>query len=108
MEARRPRSGSSRATIAYFQIDIAEVRTELACAQNDIDHRLTKALPSEVGEVKHPCTNGQVDRMNRTIKDATVKRYRCGSHDQLRQHLGDLVDAYDFARRLKTLRGLTP
>ena len=40
---------------------------EYACAQNDIDHRLTKP--------KHPWTNGQVERMNRTIKDATVKRY---------------------------------
>jgi transposase InsO family protein len=35
---------------------------ELACAQNDVDHRLTKP--------RHPWTNGQVERMNRTIKDA--------------------------------------
>jgi hypothetical protein len=27
--------------------------------------------------------------MNRTIKDATVKRYHYDSHDQLRQHLGN-------------------
>jgi transposase InsO family protein len=73
---------------------------ELACAQNDIDHRLTKP--------KHPWTNGQVERMNRTIKEATVKRYHYDSHDQLRQHLGDFVAAYNFGRRLKTLRGLTP
>ena len=43
--------------------------------------------------------------MNRTIKDATVKRYHYDSHDQLRQHLADFVDAYNFARRLKTLQG---
>ena len=73
---------------------------EYACAQNDIDHRLTKP--------KHPWTNGQVERMNRTIKDATVKRYFYQTHDQLRTHLRDFVDAYNFARRLKTLRGLTP
>ncbi|WP_292695389.1 IS3 family transposase, partial [Nitrobacter sp.] len=30
------------------------------------------------------------------------------SHDQLRQHLADFVAAYNFARRLKTLKGLTP
>jgi hypothetical protein len=47
--------------------------------------------------------NGQVERMNRTIMEATVRRYY-ESHDQLRQHLAD----YNFARRLKTLRGLTP
>ena len=46
--------------------------------------------------------------MNRTIKDATVKRYFYETHDQLRAHLRDFVDAYNFARRLKTLRGLTP
>ena len=73
---------------------------ELACAQNDIDHRLTKP--------KHPWTNGQVERMNRTLKEATVKRYYYETHDQLRSHLADFVAAYNFARRLKTLNGLTP
>jgi transposase InsO family protein len=73
---------------------------EYACAQKDVDHRLTKP--------RHPWTNGQVERMNRTIKDATVKRYHYDSHGQLRQHLADFVSAYNFARRLKTLKGLTP
>ena len=45
--------------------------------------------------------------MNRTIKDATVKRYFYETHDQLRTHLRDFADAYNFAKRLKTLRGLT-
>jgi len=73
---------------------------ELACARNDIDHRLTKP--------KHPWTNGQVERMNRTIKEATVQRFYYVSHQQLRQHLADFVAAYNFGRRLKTLKGLTP
>ena len=46
--------------------------------------------------------------MNRTIKDATVRRYHYESHDQLRRPLAEFVAAYNFARRLKTLRGLTP
>ncbi len=46
--------------------------------------------------------------MNRTIKDATVKRFHYDSHDQLRRHLQDFIDAYNFGRRLKTLKGLTP
>jgi len=46
--------------------------------------------------------------MNRTIKDATVKRYYYESHDQLRKRLTDFVSAYNFGRRLKTLQGLTP
>ncbi len=56
----------------------------------------------------HPWINGQVERMNRTMEDATVKRYRCDSHDEPRTHLGLFLDAYDHARGLKTLRGLTP
>jgi hypothetical protein len=36
------------------------------------------------------------------------ERYFYQTHDQLRTHLRDFVDAYNFARRLKTLRGLTP
>jgi transposase InsO family protein len=70
------------------------------CWRHGIEHRLTRP--------KHPWTNGQVERMNRTIKDATVKRFHYDSHDQLRAHLGDFVSAYNFARRLKTLKGLTP
>jgi transposase InsO family protein len=73
---------------------------EAACADLDIEHRLTKP--------RHPWTNGQVERMNRTIKDATVKRFHYDSHDQLRRHLRDFIDAYNFGRRLKTLKGLTP
>ena len=46
--------------------------------------------------------------MNRTIKDATVKRYHYEFHDQLVRHLADFVAAYNYARRLKTLNGLTP
>ena len=70
------------------------------CMENGIDHRLTKG--------KHPWTNGQVERMNRTIKDATVKRYYYTSHKQLKEHLYAFMMAYNFARRLKTLKGLTP
>ncbi len=46
--------------------------------------------------------------MNRTIKEATVKRYHYETHDQLRQHLNNFVDAYNYGSRLKTLKGLTP
>jgi transposase InsO family protein len=73
---------------------------ELACADLDIDHRLTKP--------NHPWTNGQVERMNRTLKEATVRRYHYDTHEALRAHLRTFLDAYNFARRLKTLRGVTP
>jgi transposase InsO family protein len=73
---------------------------EMRCQENGIEHHFTK--------INHPWTNGQVERMNRTIKEATVQRYHYDSHTQLKRHLNDFVDAYNFGRRLKTLKGLTP
>ena len=70
------------------------------CDENGIEHRLTK--------VKHPWTNGQVERMNRTIKNATVKRFHYDDHAQLQRHLADFLAAYNFGRRLRTLKGLNP
>ena len=94
-----PAKRANRAMLARKQLFRAHA-FELACAQTDGAHRLTKP--------RHPWTNGQVERMNRTLKDATVKRYHYESHGQLRQHLQLFLDAYNHARRLKTLRGLTP
>ena len=73
---------------------------DMRCRENGIEHRLTKP--------NHPWTNGQVERMNRTLKEATVRRYHYETHDQLREHLDTFLAAYNFAKRLKTLRGLTP
>ena len=78
-------------------------RHELAdviCVATDIEYRLTK--------LNHPWTNGQVERMNRTIKEAAVKRFHYECYHHLRTHLDDFIAAYNFARRLKTLSGLTP
>jgi transposase InsO family protein len=70
------------------------------CDENGMDHRLTKT--------NHPWTNGQVERMNRTLKEATVKTYYYDTHDHLKEHLYTFLMAYNFAKRLKTLKGLTP
>lgn len=37
------------------------------CRENGIEHRFT--------QINHPWTNGQVELMNRSIKEATVKHY---------------------------------
>ncbi len=49
-----------------------------------------------------------MERTNRTIKEATVKRFHDNDHRQFEAHLADFVAAYNFGRRLKALRGLTP
>lgn len=47
--------------------------------ENQIEYRLTK--------INHPWTNGQVERMNRTLKEATINTYQYHSHNELKQHL---------------------
>ena len=45
--------------------------------------------------------------MNRTLNESTVNRDFYQSHARLQKHLQAVISAYIFARRLKTLRGLT-
>ncbi len=84
------RKGAAAAAHSFTQV----------CAQLGIEQRLTRP--------NHPWTNGQVERINRTIKEATVKRYHYDSHDRFRSHLDGFLNAYNFARRLKALNGSTP
>ena len=75
-------------------------RFDRACLEHRIEHRFSKP--------NHPWTNGQVERMNRTLKEATVRRNHYATDQQLQEHLAAFLDAYNFAKRLKSLNGLTP
>ena len=76
---------------------------DMRCRENGIEHRRHRTS-TDKGEA----SLGQVERMNRTIKEATVKRFHYNDHAQFEAHLADFIAAYNFGRRLKTLRGLTP
>jgi transposase InsO family protein len=70
------------------------------CRSAGITHKLTKPY--------HPWTNGQAERMVRTIKDATVRRFHYDTHAGLAAHLAAFLTAYNFAKHLKALRWRTP
>jgi transposase InsO family protein len=70
------------------------------CGEHGIEHRLTKPY--------HPWTNGQAERMNRAVKDATIKAFHYPGFDALKVHVLSFVRAYNFAKHLKALRWRTP
>ncbi len=53
-------------------------------------------------------TNGQVKWLHRTARETPVNRSHYDRQTQLTAHLHDFIDAYNYGRRLKTLKGLTP
>ena len=67
-----------------------------ACREREIEHRLTSS--------PHPWTGGRVVRMERKIRESVT----FASEIYLAGLLRDFVHAYNYRRRLKTLRGLTP
>ncbi|MBI3443695.1 transposase [Candidatus Woesebacteria bacterium] len=70
------------------------------CNQLGIKHKRTK--------VKHPWTNGQVERIIQTIKDATVKQIYYPDYQQLTSDLLSWQNNYNTNKKLKSIKYLTP
>jgi len=70
------------------------------CDKNGIEHRLTKPY--------HPWTNAQAERMNRTVKETTIKAFHYADLESLKAQILAFVSVLNFAKRLKALRWKTP
>ena len=57
------------------------------CREYSAEHRLIKPA--------HPWTNGQVERINRTIKEATVQRFYYQTTQEFNEHLQAFLLAYN-------------
>ncbi len=75
-------------------------RFDLACKKHGIRHKTTQPY--------RPQTNGQVERMNRTIKEATTKTYHYQSVNELRAHLHSFMMAYNCVKKLRAIGRKTP
>jgi hypothetical protein len=73
---------------------------------------ITPDLLREPTDIKAPTDhipdNGQAERMNRTIKDATVKVFHYDDLHSLKAHVLAFVTACNFAKHLKALKWRTP
>ncbi len=70
------------------------------CLDNGVKHKLTNFFS--------PQTNGQVERMNKTIKDATIKMFQYENIMQFKLNLYDFLNFYNCSKKLKALKQKTP
>ena len=70
------------------------------CITHNIEHRLT--------QFRHPWTNGQVEIMNKIIKNHTVKSYHYETVEELKKHLMSFLLFYNHQKKLKSLKFKSP
>jgi hypothetical protein len=74
---------------------------DLRCQENGIEHRLTQdqaSMDERPGRAHEPGDQGS-DRPTLPLRSTRSARS---------SHLADFINAYNYARLLKTLKGLTP
>ena len=69
------------------------------CQENGIEHKLAKPY--------HPWTNDQAERMNRALKEATIKAFRYPDLESLKPDVLAFASTYNFGGHLKALKWKT-
>ena len=70
------------------------------CLDNGIKHKLTNFFS--------PQTNGQVERMNKTLKYATIKMFQYDTIQQFKVNLHDFLNYYNCSKKLSALKRKSP
>ena len=73
---------------------------DIVCSKYGIKHKKTKPYT--------PQTNGQVERFNRTLKEATLHVYHYSSKEQMQSHINNFIIAYNCAKKLSAINRNTP
>jgi transposase-like protein len=95
-----PTANGIQFTNAGHPSSTRETLFDRICRLRGIEHRLTKPY--------HPWTNGQAERMVRTLKDATTRAFHYEHINELRRHVSDYLTAYNYAKQLKALKWKMP
>ena len=79
------------------------------CNEQKIKHKTTKfRSPWTPSTDCRILRNGQVEIFNKTIKNATTKKYFYTTFAHFETHLALFLKAYNFKKRLCSLKYLTP
>lgn len=70
------------------------------CLDQGIKHKLTQFFS--------PQTNGQVERMNKTLKDATIKMFQYDTIEQFKLNLHDFLNYYNCYKKLSAIGRKSP
>ena len=98
-------SSPRSASIATLALNSAEYRFRLPIIGSALRRRTKLNHLSEEWRPPqyHPWTNGQAERMNRTVKEATIKAFHYPDLDSLKAHVLAFVSAHNFAKHVKAL-----